>query len=225
MPRVQAFTRGYCRGEQAESRFRFAGWATGTGHENSVRPRAFYQQCANSSCGTVILTLADVPDALGLCVTVLNEAMRRRRDVARAGWAATLVDEESVLGELYAHVWHLYNRWQPAFGQGSGTFLGYATTILRQRVTTYIAADLGIPEGDRTHPKAHSARVSSSYEAISAGSGSGGTGGLDAALGSVPGDAVTDRSEVGGWVDAVRDRRRARDADQGRRAQARGPAA
>lgn len=206
--RVQTFTSGYCRTEQQETRWRFSGYATSDACENGVRPRAYYRSCA--SCALQVLTLGghrDVPDALGLCLAVLVEYKRLRvrqlRQLATDEW----FDEGNVLGELNGYIWHLYNRWVPAYGAGTGTFRGYATGILRQKIKTFIARDTGDVAGGRTFPKAYSRSVSTSLEGlIEQTEDELGTGGLEFAFGSVAGDPTADRAETSSWLDASGDR-------------------
>ena len=219
---MQTFTRSYCRTEQREQRFRFAGYAT-TSSSDTIRPRAYYQSCCN--CTLNILTLGDyydVPDALGLCRAVLTNWLRRKlrdegdltggiRHRATATGvpvvsAATRFDPENVLGELFAHIWHLYNRWNPRYGEGSGTFRGYATSILGKKINTFIARDTGDAAGSRIIPKAHARSVSVSYEGIiEANEAERDTGGLDVALGTRAMDMATDHPPGTSWVHALGD--------------------
>lgn len=206
---MQTFTTGYCRDEQLSTRWRFAGFATATGAENTLRPRAFYRHCC--TCTLKVLTLGgllDVPDALGLCLAVMVEYKRLKGQLLEA-----LFDEENVLGELNAYVWHLYNRWDPSHGAGTGTFRGYATAILRQKIKTFIARDTGDVAGGRTFPKAYSRSVSISYEGLTehidnpAGVSAGndeldvGRGGSDFVLGAVNGDSTADAVVHNVWRD------------------------
>jgi hypothetical protein len=161
-----------------------------TGLENTVRPRGYYRSCR--SCELLVLTLADVDDALALCRAVLSDWLRKGRH------HADKIDAENVLGDLYAHVWYLYNRWVPNFGDGRGTFTGYASRILSQKVNTFVARDVGDPTGKGRGPKAHSRSSATSYEGLTESShnvaSATGRGGLDGALGFV---AVDD---TGGYV-------------------------
>jgi hypothetical protein len=201
--RVQTFTTGYCREEQDRTRWRFAGFATATGAENTMRPRAFYRNCC--TCTLKVMTLGgllDVPDALGLCLAVLVEYKRLKGQLVEA-----LFDEENVLGELNAYIWHLYNRWDPAHGAGTGTFRGYATAILRQKIKTFVARDNGDVAGGRTFPKAYSRSVSTSWEGmIEQATDQPGSTGLEFAFGSVAVDPTADRAEAFSWLDTGRHR-------------------
>lgn len=201
---MQTFTRSYCRGEQREGRFRFAGYATEHAHENRVRPRAFYQSC--TSCSHLILTLGgprDVPDTLGLCHAMLMEFVRRRGNVT--------FDESNVLGDLYEYCWKLYGTWLPDFGKGTGTFRGYATTFLRKRVGKFVAQETGTPYGKRTIPKAHHSSVSTSFDALVFNHSADQTkpaavGGLERFVAGGPEDSTGDSATSMGWMDTKRNR-------------------
>lgn len=194
-------TRGYCRGEQRESTFRFAGYATASASENHVRPRAFYQACSTASCSTTVLTLGNVPDALGLCLAVLDENL-----LAHGARGADLLsgapfDTDNVLGELFLYVWRLYNAWNPARGVD---FCGYAFGILRQRVKTFVAHDRGEPTGSRVHPRAHGRSVSVSLDAFTDEADGVGDGGSWHGVGQV--DPTQDRAFDTCWLLGVGDR-------------------
>jgi len=131
---------------------------------------------------------------------VLKEWLRK------AGGAADKIDVENVLGDLRLHVWHLYNKWVP----GGVTFTSYATGILRRKINTFVARDVGDPL-DRTRgrrPKAHSRKHATSYENLvredDAAAGGGERGGLDFALGLVEVDGTAGRYAAFSWVDSVR---------------------
>lgn len=202
-------TRGVCRAERRETRWTFSGWATPTGAENTVRPRGYYRSCR--SCTLLVLTLADVEDALALCRAVMADWLRR------AGPHSDKVDTENVTGELYAHLWHLYNRWVPSFGDGRGTFTGYASRILARKINTFVARDVGDSEGEGRFPKAHSRNLATSYEGIVESqfadpehTGRHERGGLDFALGAVTPDPTADHVPRGrAWLDIAGDSGRA----------------
>lgn len=202
----QTYTTGHCRKESRDTRFRFAGFATMTASENHVRPRAFYQSC--TTCSLPILTLGgtqDVRDAFGLCLSVVIEHKRHLSKRDGKFDSDVRFDEGNVLGELFSHIWHLYQRWNPAFGAGTGTFRGYSTAILRQKIKTFVARDTGEVSGGRKVPKAHAYSVSSSLEGlIESEEDRRGTSGLDFAFGPVAHDPTFDLASSGGWLDAAR---------------------
>lgn len=158
----------YCRTEERRTRWQFSGYATMDAHENTVRPRASYISCR--SCSLLTLRLADLFDAEGLCFAVEKEW--RRYSLGRLVQSSSSnapgqspgirYDTENLLGQLYEHLWKLYTKWDPA----RLTFTSYATGILRKKINTFIAADLGDAAGNRVNPKAHSRSVCGSLDEL-----------------------------------------------------------
>lgn len=164
-------TRDYCRGCGGETLHRFAGYATPDGRENTIRPRAFQRACA--ICGLIALVLADVRDAEGLARAVLDEHLRQHGGASTATGPPVgppPLDWEACLNYLFEQLWLLYSeKWNPAFGDQSGTFTGYATATLRKRRSSWIRDETG-DASDRTkgrvHPKAHAPSVSTSLDEL-----------------------------------------------------------
>lgn len=78
-----------------------------------------------------------LPDAEALCLKVLNDRMRRN------GQGDGHFDYDDALGHLRVELWVLYTRFD-----GRGTFLGYASSRLPNRLEDYYRAWLG-----RSEPK------------------------------------------------------------------------
>jgi hypothetical protein len=201
--------RAYCHPCGGDRRFRFAGNATDGREQRPGKPRALHHACTD--CGHVILTLGNVPDAEGLCVTVA----RRLIHVDARG-----VEFEDAVGYLYYHIWKLYLDWQPhalssATGATRSSFLGYASQWLPPRLRTFIANATGDAGTERrANPKPHA--VSDSYDVLAeAGEPSlhrGGLGGLDTAVGRNGADPDDDRASELRWILGRGDREGARGA-------------
>lgn len=153
----------------------------------------------------MVITLADVDDGLSLCKALLADWLRR------AGGASDKVDEDNVLGELFAHLWHLYNKWVP----GGLSFTSYATGIMRKRINTFVAVDVGDPVAPGRGTKAHSRSQTQSYEGLAEAAserkhwqerGVASRGGLDFAFGAVALDPTGDHATSSSWVGDIRDR-------------------
>lgn len=168
---LQAPTRHYCWPCRVERRFVFSGYATVTGAENTVRPRAIHRRCA--TCGYETLVLADVDDAASFVRNVVDEW---RQGVATGSVSGLDLDDLS--GLLTERIWLLYLAWDPAYGDGRITFRNYAAGILRRKLRGWVAEAVG---GVRTHrnghgrdalryPKAHSLAVAESYDDLVAAS-------------------------------------------------------
>jgi hypothetical protein len=165
--------RDYCRGCKGTSRQRFAGWATGDGRENGVRPRAFYRECER--CSTHRLVLQNVTDAEGLCRTVLRGWLAAHATDARVTslerpFGDGALDAEDALGFLQGEVWKLYTEWIPERSEGS--FLAYATALLPRRLATWsrdASGEASTRAKGRRFPKAHAASVSVSLDGLTAG--------------------------------------------------------
>lgn len=199
-------TSAYCRTEGERTGWQHAGYATTTGGENTVRPRAVYISCR--SCRLVTLRLADVYDVFGLCLAVEKEWRRRTLgrlvrsgDGSRPQQADGIrYDTDNLLGALFEHAWKLYTKWEPR----RLTFTSYATGILRKKIHTFIAADLGDAAGTRVNPKAHSRTVCASYDELAADDDA--EHRLVFAHGRGVVDSDAGGSTAGGWAGAVRDR-------------------
>lgn len=167
--------RDYCRGCKGASRQSFAGYATGDGHENSCRPRAFYRQC--EACGTTRLVLGNVNDAEGLCRMVLGAWLKRSNTGAAVGakdrpFGDGSLDADDGLGFLTAEVWKLYLAWQPKLSDDS--FLAYASDLLPRRLNSWsrdASGEASTRAKGRRFPKAHAASVSVSLDGLNEASG------------------------------------------------------
>lgn len=179
----------YCRGCRVERRFRFVGYATETGAENTVRPRAERRRCA--TCSLDVLRLADVTDVEALAANVVEDW---RRAVARDVSGLDLDDANGYLLEL---AWKLYNEWRPDYGDGRIGFSAYALGIMRRRfLDRWVAVAAGTVREHRNghgrtalrYPKAHSLGVSESYDLLlNSHDDYGATGGADDASADRPG--------------------------------------
>lgn len=194
----------YCRSCAGPSRQTFAGWATGDGHENTVRPRAFYRQCA---CGAQRLVLGNVNDAEGLCRKVLSDWLRASASGSHVGATGNplsdgAIDADDALSFLLVTIWKLYtDEFHPA--RGVDSFMSMASYRLPRRLATWSREASGETETrakGRVYPKAHAASVSVSLDALRAraddqgDSARAGTGELDPRLGRVVPDFAEARS-------------------------------
>lgn len=176
---------------------KFAGWATGDGHENSCRPRAFYRTC--ESCGTQRLVLGNVEDAEGLCRRVLRAWLQKSGTGASIGatdrpFGDGALDADDGLAFLQTEIWRLYLAWQPKLSAGS--FLAYASGLLPRRLSSWSRDASGEAEtrnGGRRFPKAHAASVSVYVDGLRGGED--GEGGFaDPRIGGVTADHAQDRA-------------------------------
>lgn len=109
--------------------------------ENGKHPEIEHWQCA--TCGLVLLTMGDLPDAEGLCLYVVRESMRRHEHMKRKisvgqmarGDDYQTIDQAEAIGELRLQIWRAWQRFDPDRGVG---FRAYATTFLRQRFLDWL---------------------------------------------------------------------------------------
>jgi hypothetical protein len=197
-----AVERAYCRGCHAERRFLFAGYATETGAENTVRPRAEVRRCG--TCGRRVLVLGDVSDGEALVATAIAEWRS-----AHSGDLSGL-DLDDLSGYLTERLWELYLVWRP----DGLPFRAYALGLLRRKLRGWVGdAAGGVREHRNGHgrtalryPKAHSLAVSESYDGLVDDAGRPDDGGdrpggrrLEFALGAFQADFADDRSsDLGG---------------------------
>lgn len=163
--------RDHCRGCGSRTLHVFAGWATEDGRENTIRPRAYYRTCRD--CGLLVMVLDDVNDTEGLARTVLDRYLRP------LGGAATSIQKpfgppplnwDAALHFLVHVAWQLYEKsWNPEYGDGRVTFLGYATRKMQYELTAWIRDETGDATSrakGRVHPKAHAPSVSVSLDQL-----------------------------------------------------------
>lgn len=156
----------YCRRCQRETRFVFAGHATGDARENTTRPRGELWRCWN--CGFERLALADAGDVKGLCRWMLDKHLRRtgagsvtELGVVQGGTSGHggdgKLDFEDALLELHMVVWHAYLQWD-----GRGTFTGFATMRLDSKLKRWYERQLGRGKGQK--PEAAATSLQSDYD-------------------------------------------------------------
>lgn len=185
---------GYCHPCRAQRRFRFAGWAADGSEAVDGKPRALHRTCA--ICGHSVLTLGNVHDSEGLCVTIA-----RKRIVEVGG-----VELEDAVAFLYWHVWRLYLAWLPV----RLTFLSYASHWLPARLDSFVADATGEAGARRKNAKPQARSVS--WDALTeegaadqlAGSG------LRLAVDGDTSDVDDDRSSDLRWLLGLGDREGAR---------------
>lgn len=156
---------GYCRTCGRPRRLRFGGYATAVGHENTVRPRAFYRSCPE--CALTLLVLGwpldgHVSDGEGLVGVVLGEWLR-----TSGAEISERIDRDELRGMLSETLWRRYLRWMP----GGISFTSDATFVLRQRLKSWAREQLGGVQRRNgrgglytVQPKSHA--VSDSYDEI-----------------------------------------------------------
>lgn len=182
-------TTGYCSGCRAVRRLSFAGYAS-DGRENRVRPRAFYRAC--ESCSTLLLVLADAPDAMSLVRNAIADWKRASGSDVHGGANPRYrtIDYDDLSGELLLVLWRLYGDWQP----GGLTFTSYASGLLPRRIASYVRDAVGSDSLYRSNgrglvkvwPKAHATNVCDSIEGIESGREHDGDDELGGALGNKP---------------------------------------
>lgn len=204
---------GYCRGCLTISRWRFAGYATETGFENTDRPRGYYRTC--TTCGLRVLTLAEVEDVEGLCRAQIDSWLRAQPDGVRfpatgdpPPYGDGRVDLADCLAEIMHDVWKLYLRYRPAVGS---SFLGYAASLLSRRVVGFVREATGDATARRAEAKLHARSVTlDSVTDVAAPEDRPVAGGLVEALRGNPRNAGDDRPRDRGGLQAEGDRRPAR---------------
>ena len=114
----------YCRGCEKETAQKWVG------AENGNRPQTLYFACED--CGLVLITYADLLDAEGLCISVLDRYVRTNglRDYGDV----RSVDRDEAVGELRVALWKAYTEWDPA---RCLRFRAYASQILSQRLIDF----------------------------------------------------------------------------------------
>lgn len=207
--------RDICRGCSSRTLHPFAGWVTEDGHENSIRPRAYYRTCRD--CGLLVMVLDDVNDVEGLARAVLDQHLRTVGGAAtaiRKPFGPPPLDWDACLNHLVHVAWLLYVKsWNPAFGDGRVTFRGYATRKMQFEIPVWIrdgTGDASSRAKGRMYPKAHAPSVSESLDGLLEGATVGG-GSVDrspvaAALGGRTGDIADDRSPDLAWALTPRSR-------------------
>jgi hypothetical protein len=123
--------RGFCRDCGVERRFRFSGIAARLGDD---RPPAVHRTC--STCGLVVLTLADAHDAIGLARTVAARYVSR---LDRPSAPTHKIEPDDAISHAYEQILRLYRSWRP----DRLTFTSYATTWLPRRLDDWLGAATG----------------------------------------------------------------------------------
>lgn len=122
------------------------------------RPPAEEWRC--ESCGSIILSLDNVTDALGLADSVFVEAYGRwlHEDGLR-------LDLDDARGHLKTEVWRAYLSWKPELSR----FLPYATITLRNRLLDWMKVQRGRGERPKLHAIAESLSAPPALSGSSAG--------------------------------------------------------
>lgn len=163
--------RDHCRGCSISTLHPFAGWVTEDGHENTIRPRAYYRTCRE--CSLLVMVLDDVNDLEGLARAVLDRYLRPLGGAATATakpFGPAPLDWDACLHWLVHEAWQLYEQhWNPNYGDGRVTFRGYATRTMQLRLGVWIRDETGDANGrskGRVFPKAHAPSVSTSLDGL-----------------------------------------------------------
>lgn len=130
-PLTRTYSCGSCGGAETRQRL--------VAQTNGSHPRADHYLCG--ACGKEVLSLANVPDALALCASVVQTGRRGLTDYGdvRSG------EREELIAELRLALWNAWLRWDPA---RSPSFLAFATVKLRQAAINWDRERRGSADGE-----------------------------------------------------------------------------
>lgn len=135
IPAVRGFY--YCRECDATRPFRTVGYDRSLDLPPG-RPDPEYRVC--QVCGLTILSLADLPDSIGLVTNAVVAKARRRSSTGRQHQTAAY-DPDDAAAHLMEQLWRLYRTWNPAVTSSARapSFLGYAQHWLPRRLDDWVA--------------------------------------------------------------------------------------